>query len=552
MAFPTSAPAGNTGSGVTGVREATVDQDPGTPEAANAIKTIPTAWTQAQAQQHYPMAFLGSTVPTSSFNTVTNWNPTAALASAVNAFVPSGSAATVGGGTSVTILMRPQTPGLGVITNGTYTIPTGTYTLSDTYNGSTTTLASGTLDASGEAYLTLSTLQAGTHKLSMTYSGDANFSGSTTSSPYQLTIAGSGTKSTVVTVQPAGNAVYGATTSVTVSVEATSGTTVPTGQVLLSVDGGTAVSGTLSGTGTYTFALSGLAAGGHSLNLIYNGDNTFAPVTVNSAMLVARSILQVAANSFTIVSGQTVPTYTASITGFVNGDTLGAAVTGSPSLTTNPATPSAVGVYPITASTGTLASANYTFTFTNGSLAIQSATRAASVATGDSRTVTEPVFPTACATLTAALTSVNDDIPTAVDATVTNPDGARIQTALNTCAGTNQAVRLSIDGAGHNAYLTGPLNLPSGVTLLVDPGVYVYFSRNAQDYDTVPGTHTCGTVNNNTATNSCLPLININNVSNVGIMGYGKLDGRGGDALINTPGRALPGAELVGTVGHRE
>ncbi len=48
-----------------------------------------------------------------------------------------------------------------------------------------------------------------------------------------------------------------------------------------------------------------------------------------------------------------------------------------------------------------------------------------------------------------------------------------------------------------------------------------------------PGTHTCGTVNSNSATSSCLPLININNVSNVGIMGFGKLDGRGGDTLIN-------------------
>ena len=54
----------------------------------------------------------------------------------MNAFVPSGSAATVAGGTSVTILMRPQTPGLGAIANGVYTIPTGAYTLSDTYNGS--------------------------------------------------------------------------------------------------------------------------------------------------------------------------------------------------------------------------------------------------------------------------------------------------------------------------------------------------------------------------------------------------------------------------------
>jgi sugar lactone lactonase YvrE len=520
---------GSAGAGVTGTRE-TTSQDPGTPEAANTIKT---ALTQAQAQQYYPIAFLGSTVPTSPYNTVTNWNPTAAIASGVNAFVPSNSSTTVTTGSSVTLVMRPQTPGLGAVTNGLYTIPTGTYTLTDTFNGATTTLASGTLDASGEAYLTTTTLAQGAHSLTMSYSGDSNFAASTTSTPYVLLVAASGAVAPTLSVQPSANPTYGSASSVTVSVAATSGTTVPTGEVTLSVDGGAPQMGTLTSAGSYTFSLSSLAAGGHSLSVIYYGDTNFAPKTSTSGIVVARSILQVAANSYAIVVGQPLPTYAATITGFVNGDTQATALTGSPALTTSPTTPSAVGIYPITASTGTLASTNYIFTFTNGALAIQSATQAAPVATGDTRTVTEPVIPSVCATLTASLTSVNDDLPTSVDATVTNPDGARIQAALNSCANSNQAVRLSIDGAGHNAYLTGPLNMPSGVTLLVDPAVYVYFSRNAQDYDTVPGTHTCGTVNNATATNSCLPLININNVSNVGIMGFGKLDGRGGDTLLN-------------------
>ena len=520
---------GSSGSGVTGTRE-TTSQDPGTPEAANTIKT---SLTQAQAQQYYPIAFLGSTVPTSPYNAVTNWSPTAAIASGANAFVPSGSAFTVAGGSSVTIVMRPQTPGLGAVTNGTYTIPTGTYTLSDSYNGSTTTLASGTLDASGEAYLTTSTLQAGVHSITMSYSGDSNFSASTTSTPYLLEVAASGTTVPVVTLQTSANPTYGTPVSVTVTVSASSGTAVPSGQILLSVDGGAALTGTLSSTGTYTFPLSSLSAGSHSLTVIYSGDNTFAASNANNAIIVARSVLQVAANNITVVAGQPVPAYTATITGFVNGDTQASALTGSPSLTTNPTAPTAVGIYPITVSTGTLASGNYTFTFTNGVLAIQSTAQAPPVATGDSRTVTEPVFPAVCTALTAALTSVNDDIPTSIDATVTNPDGARIQSALNGCANTNQAVRLTVDGAGHNAYLTGPLNMPSGVTLLVDPGVVVYFSRNVQDYDLVAGTHTCGTVNSNSATSSCLPLININNVSNVGIMGFGKLDGRGGDTLLN-------------------
>ena len=156
------------------------------------------------------------------------------------------------------------------------------------------------------------------------------------------------------------------------------------------------------------------------------------------------------------------------------------------------------------------------------------------VATGDARTVTEPSFPSVCTVLSAEIAMVNNDIPASVDATVTNPDGARIQAALNSCAGTGQAVELSVDGGGNNAFLTGPLSMPSGVTLLVDPGVVLFFSRNVQDYDKTPGTPTCGTVNSNSATSSCLPLIDIpHGATNVGIMGFGKLDGRGGDPLIN-------------------
>jgi polygalacturonase/sugar lactone lactonase YvrE len=138
--------------------------------------------------------------------------------------------------------------------------------------------------------------------------------------------------------------------------------------------------------------------------------------------------------------------------------------------------------------------------------------------------------------LNANLTMVNDDIPSSADATVTNPDGARIQAALNNCASSSpgQAVELSVGTAGNDAFLSGPLSMPSGVTLLVDPGVVLFFSRNVQDYDTTPGTHTCGTVNSNSATSSCLPLIEIpHGATNVGIMGFGKLDGRGGDPLIN-------------------
>ncbi len=159
------------------------------------------------------------------------------------------------------------------------------------------------------------------------------------------------------------------------------------------------------------------------------------------------------------------------------------------------------------------------------------------VVTGDSRTVTEPTFPPICQVVTAAITQVNNDIPTFVDATNTNPDAARIQAALNSCSASSpgQAVELSMDPTGtYNAFLSGPLVMPPNTTLLVDPGVTLFFSRNAQDFDVVQGTHTCGTRNGNSANRSCLPPIDVPRASvNVGIMGYGKLNARGGDPLLN-------------------
>ena len=77
----------------------------------------------------------------------------------------------------------------------------------------------------------------------------------------------------------------------------------------------------------------------------------------------------VTANNATKLYGAALPTFTAAITGFVNGDTL-AVVSGSPSLTTTATPASPVGIYPITPGLGTLAATNYTFTFANGTLTI--------------------------------------------------------------------------------------------------------------------------------------------------------------------------------------
>ncbi|MGA3133821.1 MAG: glycosyl hydrolase family 28 protein [Terracidiphilus sp.] len=166
----------------------------------------------------------------------------------------------------------------------------------------------------------------------------------------------------------------------------------------------------------------------------------------------------------------------------------------------------------------------------------------------DTRSVTEPTIPAVCQELSAQFTQTYNvaiagtdgisnvmdgvdglDVSSTVDARVTNPDGARIQAALTACAGTGEAVELSMDSTStFNAFISGPLAMPAGVTLLVDPGVTLFFSRNAQDYDSTPNTNSCGTYG---GSGSCKALISM--ASNDALMGYGKISGRGGDIVIN-------------------
>ncbi|MGA7340986.1 MAG: Ig-like domain repeat protein [Terracidiphilus sp.] len=478
-------------------------------------------------------------------------------ASDVLSLLPTPAAATLGSLTltgtlvqiaTITTISGPLPANPTTSTGATFTItvtpasgtaaPSGTVTVTVDSSGSPVATYTPALSASGSngvATVDVTGLSAGSYTISAAYttSASATFSGSSSAStPFTLSLPTAPTTATLHVNNPV--VTYGNTISGSVSVAPQSGSGTPTGSVTL-YSGTTALGSCTLSAGSCSYTLNSVPAGVQSLTAGYSGDSTYsASLSSGVGLNVARAILQVTANSYTISIGGALPAYAATITGFVNGDTQATAVTGSPALTGSATSSNTAGVYLISVTTGTLAAANYNFTFTNGYLRILPVAQAAPVATGDTRTVTEPQFPAVCQQLDAALTMVNNDIPASVDSTVTNPDGARIQAALNACSGTDQAVELSVDGMGDNAFLSGPLSMPSNVTLLVDPGVVLFFSRNVQDYDTTPGTPTCGTVNNNSATSSCRPLIDVPGSStNVGIMGFGKLDGRGGDTLIN-------------------
>ena len=168
---------------------------------------------------------------------------------------------------------------------------------------------------------------------------------------------GSLTWQTISFPNPAGPFTYGGT-PVTLTASSTSGLPV----TYSVVSGPAKVSGS-------TLTITG--AGAVVVQAAQAGNTKFAAATpVSVTIKVNPAVLTVTANNASMAYGGTVPTFTASYSGFVNGDTLAKAVTGSPSFTTTATSVSLVGKYAITAAKGTLAAANYTFQFVNGAVTI--------------------------------------------------------------------------------------------------------------------------------------------------------------------------------------
>jgi polygalacturonase len=178
-------------------------------------------------------------------------------------------------------------------------------------------------------------------------------------------------------------------------------------------------------------------------------------------------------------------------------------------------------------------------------------------------------------------------VAVAVDPAVINPDQARIQAALDACGAavdaevgakiaaadasavtaqtaaavankniagasgeelakpqykaSKYAVRLTVNATGGgNGFISGPLTLPSGVTLWIDKGVTLYATRDVVAY-AQPKAKTplyCG----NTAvsatkagsSSNCTALINGSNLVNSAVMGDGRIDSRGYAEIVTT------------------
>ncbi|MDP4029117.1 MAG: filamentous hemagglutinin N-terminal domain-containing protein [Gallionella sp.] len=145
------------------------------------------------------------------------------------------------------------------------------------------------------------------------------------------------------------------------------------------VTGGTLFGGdTLSG-GSFAFTDKNVGSGnktvttsGVTVNDSNGGANYAVTYANNMTSTITPAPLTVTANNASRIFGAANPTFTSTITGYVNGENAStAAVTGAPSLTTTANTTTPVGTASIVTGAGTLAAGNYAFTtLNNGVLTI--------------------------------------------------------------------------------------------------------------------------------------------------------------------------------------
>ncbi len=148
----------------------------------------------------------------------------------------------------------------------------------------------------------------------------------------------------------------------------------------------------------------------------------------------------------------------------------------------------------------------------------------------DTRTVVEPHAPPVCKVLIAELTPHGGMLPEPIERHYRDTD--RLEKAMRHCpAGTSVVLRAGDEGK--TVFLVGPVRMSAGITLVVEPQVAMWGSRDPRNYDVAPGS--CGIVGERGP--GCKPLLIAQDAPHAGIMGDGVIDARGGARLL------LPGGK---------
>ena len=189
----------------------------------------------------------------------------------------------------------------------------GTPTGSVAFLDGSITLGTATLSTGGKATLTTKALPAGLDPITAVYSGDSNFSTSTSTALTQ-TVYPDATKTTVAS--SANPSVFGQAVHFTATVKAVApGSGVPTGTVTF-VDGSTFLgTATLGSGGKATFTTRALPVGSHTITVSYGGDSNFITSTstaLTQAVNQDATKTTVASSANPSVSGQPI-TFTATV-----------------------------------------------------------------------------------------------------------------------------------------------------------------------------------------------------------------------------------------------
>jgi autotransporter-associated beta strand protein len=247
-------------------------------------------------------------------------------------------------GQSITLTATVM-PGTG---SGT---PTGSVAFLASINGSSVSLGSATLNASGVATLTTTQLTAGTDTITATYSGDTTYGTSTSGSVAVVVSQASSTAALTASPSPS---VVGQPVTLTATISAQSpGSGTPTGTVQF-YDGSTALGSAVTVTsGVAVYTTTSLPVGTDSITAVYSGDTNFNTSTsqaVNVVVTQATATVSIstsnsnpfALQSITLTAIVSAPPGSSTPTGTVtfqtsDGTTLGTATlsSGAATLTTS-------------------------------------------------------------------------------------------------------------------------------------------------------------------------------------------------------------------------
>ena len=203
---------------------------------------------------------------------------------------PGSTTTLIGTSTSLTASANNVTAGTSVTLNSTVTpasgsgTPTGTVTFMD----GATTLSTQTL-SSGAASFSTSSLAIGTHTITAVYSGDSNYSGSTSAAVTVTVTAASMIGTTTSLTASASSINTGASVTFNSTVTPASGSGTPTGMVVF-MDGTTTLSTQTLASGAASYSTSSLAAGTHTITAVYSGDSTYSGSTSTAVTVTVTTV----------------------------------------------------------------------------------------------------------------------------------------------------------------------------------------------------------------------------------------------------------------------